>query len=475
MKNSKLAILIACAAISTQMLSAQQVYQAHHYGSPGEEYLYNRFTSGFSNEDMTASGANITWDMSTNLALNTHLVEIVEPAEGINQFNFLTICPLGGLSALECLELWTNTDQAVLLKDSLILLDFTLRNLQRYQTKENNLLLENFIGFTVDLGGLPTQAVIVYQNQDTVIHFPVQYGNEWTSKTTYGLDLNPAGENILYSATQTRITTIDGWGTLMTPYDTFENVVRLRSEILRLDTIVQDDTDTTTIIADQIEFMWLDTNYLLPVMTANGYITPDDSVVINALEYIYDEACAEPTWSVDLGGQVFYLDATGSVEINFTILDSNADAFTWDFGDGQVGETSGDTTHVYTEPGIYTGAVIGCMTNCLPLNSCDFQIFEFEILDTITSLVNIEGEKLGITVSPNPADDFLNVFIPSTRGQQHYKIIDMTGRPVQSGTIRAGNSEIDTKTISNGLYTLQLVSPEDPSATVAFIRCIINR
>jgi hypothetical protein len=57
-------------------------------------------------------------------------------------------------------------------------------------------------------------------------------------------------------------------GTLQTPYDTFENVLRLRSEILRIDTIVQDDTDTIALVADQIEYMWLDTNYSLPVMTA---------------------------------------------------------------------------------------------------------------------------------------------------------------------------------------------------------------
>ena len=89
-------------------------------------------------------------------------------------------------------------------------------NLQRYQSKVSNLLLENFIGFTVDLSGTVTQAVIVYQNPDTVLHFPIVYGNEWTSATTYGLDLAPAGQNILYEAIQTRETRVDGWGTLMT-------------------------------------------------------------------------------------------------------------------------------------------------------------------------------------------------------------------------------------------------------------------
>lgn len=87
---------------------------------------------------------------------------------------------------------------------------------------------------------------------DTVLRFPIAYGDDWTSATQLGLDLNAAGEDIIYHSTQTRQTVIDGWGTLQTPYDTFENIIRLRSDILRLDTIIEQDTDFTYIVADQV-------------------------------------------------------------------------------------------------------------------------------------------------------------------------------------------------------------------------------
>lgn len=475
MKSNYLLLILSVWIAFIQAATAQQVYQATHYGEPGDIYLYNRFSPRLLNDEITKSGEGITWDMGSSSGLKTHPNRILEPGEGINQFNFLSVCNLGGFSIGDCLDVWNNTDQAVQLKDTLFLLNFILHDLQRYQAKAEDLLLENFIGFTVEIGGTPTQAVIVYQVPDTIMHFPVNYGDNWTSETRYGLDLNPAGQNILYHSIQTRVTTIDGWGTLETPYDTFENVLRLRSDILRIDTIVQDDTDTITLIADQVEYMWLDTNYALPIMTANGLITANDSVIINQVEYVYEASCPAPVWSVDAGAQVFYIDDTGTASVDFNVLNPNANTYTWDFGDGQLGSSSGSTTHVYNSPGQYNVVVIGCMTDCLPINSCTLQTVGIEIQDTTTSVVNIDGNALGISIFPNPASESINLFIPSERGAQHYSIIDMTGRLVSSGLISVGTSTIETSNLTNGIYTFQLHSTANSKANVAFMRVMIKK
>jgi hypothetical protein len=312
--------------------------------------------------------------------------------------------------------------------------------------------------------------VIVYQVPDTIMHFPVAYGDNWTSETRYGLDLNPAGENIIYHAIQTRVTTIDGWGTLQTPYDTFENVIRLRSDILRLDTIVQDDTDTITILADQVEYMWLDTNYSLPIMTANGMITADDSVIINQVEYLYEETCPAPTWTVDAGSNVFYLDDTGTVTIDFNVLNANADTYDWDFGDGQLGTSTGTISHVYGSPGEYNAVVVGCMTNCLPLNSCSFQIINFEIVDTTTSVLITDANNLGIRMYPNPVLESLTLFAPGALEMDHYRIIDVTGQVVQTGTLDAETSNITCDDLSGGVYTLQMWAGSSAVKQMAVMR-----
>ena len=469
-----LTLLLFC-LVNIEWTAAQQVYQSHHYGTPGDIYLYNRFAPGPLNDAIAQGGADVTWDVSSMSELNTHVNQILEPAEAINQFNFLTICALSGLSTFDCFEIWNNTEQAVQLKDSLLLLDFVLHDLQRFQSREGDLLLENFIGFTVDLGGTPTQAVIVYENQDTIMHFPVNYGDAWTSQTRYGLDLTSVGQNVIYNATQSRITSIDGWGTLQTPFDTFENVIRLRSEILRLDTIAQQGMDTIRLIADQVEYMWFDTNYSLPIMTANGLLTPSDSVILNAVEYVYEASCPAPAWTMDPGGQVFEIGSSGEVTVEFTILNNNADIFNWDFGDGQFITSTGDTSHTYTEPGVYSIAVAGCMTDCLPLNSCSFQILSILVVDSTTAITHIDGKDLGIKLFPNPAQDHLNLFIPTNLGKQHFTIADMTGHTLQSGVFNEGETRLATDILANGLYTIQFTSLTNPNAPVAFTRFMIMK
>lgn len=475
MEKTKHLLICACMVITVHGALAQQVYQAQHYGKPGDLHLYNRFSPAAFNEELNQSGEGITWDLSSQNGLHTHPVSVIEPSEGISQFNFIPLCTLSGLSLLDCSAVWSSTDQAIQLADSLHLLHFILSDLQRYQAKVSNLLLENFIGFDVEIGGSPTHAVIVYQVPDTVLHFPIAYGDNWTSSTRLSLDLNAAGQDILYNATQTRLTTIDSWGTLQTPYDTFENVIRLRSDILRLDTIIEQDTDYTILIADQVEFMWLDTNYSLPVMTANGLILSNDSVVINQVEYIHDALCPAPTWNVDLGGNVFYLDDTGSVTIDFNIQAANANMYTWDFGDGQFETSVGSVSHTYHAPGDYSAVVQGCMTNCLPLNSCSFQIFDFVILDTLTSVRPVDASDLGIMIYPNPADQVVTVSQPAGLHMNAYTVWNVNGQRVGSGLLEEGQTKINSAAWLPGVYTICFFDPESPQPRRTFLRFIVSR
>jgi hypothetical protein len=177
---------------------------------------------------------------------------------------------------------------------------------------------------------------------------------------------------------------------------------------------------------------------------------------------------------VDPGEDVFYVDETGTAIVNFTIPNQNADSFIWDFGDGQIAESTGGIAHVYNAPGVYTVAVQGCMTNCLPLNSCSVQIAQFEILDTTTSVIRVNGEELGIRIFPNPVKEQLNLFIPASLGEQHFRIFDMAGRQVESGVIPAGQSTISTTAIANGMHTLQLTSTRNEHSPLAYIRFMVS-
>ncbi|HJW30720.1 MAG TPA: hypothetical protein VJ508_15910, partial [Saprospiraceae bacterium] len=229
---------------SLHQASGQQVYNANDYGGPGTIYLYNDLFGFQQDTILTRSGTDVTWDLSSFTNIRTHPEKIVAKEAAFDFFTFLTICALGGHNALDCANIWNNTDQAWLVTDTVSLFQFSLTDLQRYQTISNSSLLENFLGFNAHLGTMNVAAVVVYQNPDTILHFPVVYGDHFTSSTAWTIDLAPAGQNVKYTSHQQRETSIDAWGDILTPNQTFNNVVRMRSLVHRQDTLV---TDTMTV------------------------------------------------------------------------------------------------------------------------------------------------------------------------------------------------------------------------------------
>ena len=159
---------------------------------------------------------------------------------------------------------------------------------------------------------------------------------------------------------------------------------------------------------------------------------------------------------VTFDSDTYYTDSTGSVTVNFEIENGNANTYTWDFGDGTVETTDGNVSHTYAQTGSYTVEVVGCMTNCLPLNSCTTQLVDFNVL---VSVDVVPGEDLGIKLYPNPVKEILHVEIPSGIEFNEYRILNAMGQIVSSGSLIY--SKIKVSEILNGIYTLQLFSEEN--------------
>jgi len=468
MKTSKYILLALLTALTIHNVSAQQQYSSQHYGYPGVTYLYNSLF-GFNQDSMLIqSGPDLTWDLS-NTAILTHVSKIVTREQAFDYFAYLTICSFGGNSAFNCVNIWNSTDQAWLNVDTLTLFNFTLTNSQRYQKKTSTRLLENFLGFTADLGGGPMSAVVVYSKPDTILHFPVTYGDHYTSSITWQVDLNPVGQNFQYYSHQSRTTSIDAWGDVITPLQTFENTIRMRSVVHRMDTLVS-DAGNTPIIIDQVEYMWLDTNYKLPVMIALGVVT-DSAEILTSIQYLWDKNCAVPTWTASVASDTYTIDSTGSVTVEFIIDHGNADEYTWDWGDGTFSTTTGSTTHTYTDPGVYEVGITACMTNCLPLNSCSYDILDF----SITAVHSVPGEESGIKIYPNPVNSNINLFVPAAIGVSHYVIVDMNGMQLLQGDAKNGLNVISSSSLPEGIYSVVIRTDHLDSQINCVLRFIVIR
>jgi hypothetical protein len=346
-------------------------------------------------------------------------------------------------------------------QDSVNLSGFSLENLQRFQNKTTNLLLENFFGFTVDVGE-PIQAAIVYQEPDTVYRFPIAYQSSWLSTIDWVLDLSLTGQNLSYKSHQIRTSTVDAWGTIITPFDTFTNVVRLRSEIEHQDTIIS-DTLVLPLNIIQVEYTWFDTLYKLPVMIANG-IANDTLEIISTLEYIYEATCPAPTWTAVTQTNVFYIDSSGSALVDFELINSNAGIYNWNFDDGTSLSSPGNVSHAFSLGGSYTVTVEGCMTDCLPLESCTSQTLEIEVIDTLFTAVQDPEQLWEITIYPNPARDHL--YLVAGQGPIAYRIYDMLGQPSSWGIFEDGQTEISLSSLKPGIYLIAFWKPGSSKRTV---------
>lgn len=457
MKNRFLLnVICAIVAFGFHTVQAQQVYTSAHYSQPIDIHLFNRIQNPALLESLVTGGEEVVWDVSADSTLSTYVSSTLTPAAVTNQFAFLAACTaLNGQSVPQCLSVWNAAGQTMLSDESLSLFEFELEDLQRHYGKTSDYLLEYFFGFTVDLGGTPTSAVIVYHQPDTVWQFPLQYGEAWTSSTSFGIDLAVVGQPITYASSLSRASAVDSWGTIVTPFATFENVIRLRADIQR-DDVVTFDSLQIPVSFTQVEYLWFDTAYSMPVMMAQGVLTGGDTVVINSAGYIYDAICPEHMWSITSENVEYFVDSTGSVAVDFEITDPNASSYTWNFGDGSSAISNGNISHTYQAPGLYVIQVEGCMSDCLPVNSCAVQIYTIQVSDTLSSTHNHPGRLNGIEVYPNPVQSTLYVNLPASVDDVTYDLFDLAGRPLQQGRLAGGHTQpIAMQDLSLGMYLIK--------------------
>jgi len=469
-RNCALSIALIFNIIGIQLLNSQQIYQSQDYGTAGTQYLYSRHLVGFTDNEILLSGADVEWNISALEANVLNLSEIVPRDVAIDLFTFTTLCSLGGINPLVCLNIFQSTQQAWLQTDTQTLIQFDITDLQRFQRKNAQYLFETFFGFTVDIGN-PLSAVVVYQSPDTVLHFPMEYEDAHTSRITWMIDLAATGQDIQYVSHQSRSSVVDGWGTLITPYDTLYDVLRVRAEIARNDTLTT-DTLNIPVNVTQVEYTWYDTSYGLPVMIANGILL-DTVENINSVSYIVNSECAAPTWTVNIDPTVYYLDSTGAVSVDFQLDMPNADTYAWDFDDGTMATTDSAVSHLFMSAGTYEIIVTGCMTNCLPLNSCTSQTVTIEVVDTTSAVHFIDPALAGIHIYPNPAGSYLHIDVPDLHEEVAYQLLDELGRHVAMGSLSASMHRIELNT-TPGLYVLQL-QDKVSGRRYAAVRVLVTR
>ncbi len=103
-----------------------------------------------------------------------------------------------------------------------------------------------------------------FDEYDYIFRFPLDFGNVDSSMSSYGMDVPGLG---YMGGWKKRVNTCDGWGTLSTPYGSFQTL-RVASHIIQHDSMYIDSLGFGfPIHHDYMEYKWLGNGFGIPLCT----------------------------------------------------------------------------------------------------------------------------------------------------------------------------------------------------------------
>ncbi len=102
-----------------------------------------------------------------------------------------------------------------------------------------------------------------YDNPDILYRFPVAFPSTDSSESFYSLSMPGTG---YYETHRNRVNHVDGWGTITTPYGTFQSI-RIKSYLTTFDSIFVDSLQMGQALHRNItEYKWLGDNMGIPIL-----------------------------------------------------------------------------------------------------------------------------------------------------------------------------------------------------------------
>jgi hypothetical protein len=251
----KLTIISTLAIVLNSLLGFSQItLDDTDFPNANESFAVS--TAGISQVDFASTGPNHVWDFS-NLSSNGQLPRDFNSLSGVSfMINFAY-----GPTAITAYRASYRAPYTDLPINQLgTFLPIELSDVFQY-TKKNAQRL-NLLGYSVSISGqsLPVKSDTI----ETKYYFPLDYGDEYTSKGYTKMDLSVV-INAQWIQSRKRHSVVDGWGTITTPYGTFD-VLRMQHRIEEIDTIVYEGMAFGTPLPVMYEYEWLAADEKIPVL-----------------------------------------------------------------------------------------------------------------------------------------------------------------------------------------------------------------
>jgi hypothetical protein len=219
------------------------------------------FAASTNNIDHTLSGPNYLWDFSTLVPTAQQVFEYSAPTA----IPFIFTATYGVLNPSP---------------DSLPGIGAVPTNF--YDYFKNGSSGYRQVGSSFEYPPIGSFAIpIIYSSSDYVYEFPLNYNDIDSSDAAYGFQLPGLG---YLGQDRHRETRADGWGTLTTPYGTFQ-VLRVRSVVDATDTISLDSFGIALSIPrpQLIEYKWLAQGKKIPILEVEAQVFASVETVTNVI------------------------------------------------------------------------------------------------------------------------------------------------------------------------------------------------
>ncbi len=418
----KFLLSISFCLMGIYQLQAQITITANDLPAVNDEI---RFSVGSGSVNLNATGADLTWDFSKLKATNQELIKFSAPLQTPYLLQFLTNSTFG----------YPETGLPVPAG--------FIDNPYTFIRKTNSAYVITGRGATAQ--SLPLG--LVYSPKDTLYSLPLTYGKEFGGNFSGTAGLASFGS---ISQNGVRTNTVDAWGSLTTPFGTFD-CLRVKSVIEETDSIVFGPTQLP-LQNNRTEYRWLAKGQKIPVLEVivpsnplAGGTTIKFKDIYRPEVFVNHANFTSSNRNVVVGDTCFLLNrSVGTPEsFNWEIFPKSAK---YSF----VGGTSASSAApkiIFSELGIYD----------IKLRAT----YSAGTDDTLkTSFINVIATGLNdftgisnLQIYPNPTTDFLN--ISGEFGKlTSIQLVDLQGKLLLETIIETPENQfnIDLKGIDKGIY-----------------------
>jgi hypothetical protein len=177
--------------------------------------------------DVTLTGAAYTWDFSDLIATSQVLKDYRSMA-GVPMFIQIVY---GNFAAAKYQASYSIESTALPVAQISSFLPVSIENIYQFSKRSDDSLTSLGFSMTVNGNDLPFKSDTIETRYD----FPLAFGNTHFSRGYTLIDFNPILDAV-WNQHRTRTTTVDGYGSITTPYGTFD-ALRIKHDITETDSI----------------------------------------------------------------------------------------------------------------------------------------------------------------------------------------------------------------------------------------------